>query len=409
MDLFFYYILRRFFVKLQYTDNALILEKGIFIRRISRIPFSVVVKAEITRTPLMRILGAKRVRLYTLCGGASLLLRKGEPLPFLPEGRGIAIRPRLLSVVFGAFIDTRALGGAVVFSAAMRRIGTLSERYYESILSAISDTADGLSDTLTAAHIAVPRIAAVLAVFTAAAWIFAFLKRLVSMARFSVSSRRGYITVRHGLATLYEYVLVPHSPCVPIICDTVTTLAFGCAPIYCRGIMLLPPTRRSVRERAVSVLCGLPPAPAARGGHGVFPPPRALFGFCAVPLGWGAAFAAALAVFGGRGGELLSLVLWLGLGVCVWTAAVYGVYLPFSGAALGRDTLRISSRGGARLYTYVAPLEAVVAAAASALRFRRNGGYCVLTVMLVGRERCRLRSVPYDKAIRLAERAVPPS
>lgn len=409
MDILFYYILRRFFVSVSFRGGTAVINKGLFFVRTVTLPLRSVTSAEIRRTPLMRILRAKRVTLRTLGGiSAEFYLRKDEPLPFLPKTGGVTLRPKLSSVLFGAFIDTRALSGAVIFSATVRRIGAVfGSAYYDRIISAIQNTAEGVSELLSLLHIAVPRAAAVLAVFVFAAWIFALLKKAAAMARFSVTIYGSAAVVRRGLFTLREIYISAAQPCCFSVCDTFATMVVKRAPLYLRGEMILPPTSREKSRKMVKIMLGGLP----RGeNHPITPPKRALFGHCALPLGWGAAFAAALTLVSllQRAGilryaELLKTALWCGTAAFLWTAAVYAAYMFRSGMSDG-GVIRISSRRYARLYTIYARKSSVTSAEIIQNPLQKRNGFCDCRLVFHERTAARLRQISADSAIRFVSR-----
>lgn len=411
MDILFYYILRRFFVRISFSEGGIFLEKGLIFLRSSRIPFSSVTSVEIRRTPLLRILRGKRITVRTLGGkAAEFYLRKNEPLPFLPRNKGITLRPKASSVLFGAFIDTRALSGVLIFSAAIKRIGTIfGSTYYDRIISAIQSTANGVSDTLALLHIAVPKAASVVAVFVIAAWGFALLIKTAAMARFRVTLRKESVAVRRGIFTIYEYYISSAQPCCCITCDAASSLIAKAAPLYLRGVMILPPARRSTSEKLIRVLLGGTPAVPKK--NEISPPKRALFGHCALPLSWAAGLAAALLLINImqitgaiRYAELLKTALWCGVAVFLQTAAVYAAYMLRSGMSRGNGVLRISSRRFARLYTVFSRENGAVSSAIIQNPFQKAGGFCDCRLVFHERISARLRQIPADSARRFTER-----
>ncbi|MGN1423201.1 MAG: PH domain-containing protein [Oscillospiraceae bacterium] len=408
MDILLYYILRRFFVRISFSEGIIHLEKGLIFLRSSRIPYSSVTAVEIRRTPLLRILGGKRVTVRTLGGkAAEFYLRKSEPLPFLPQDKGITLRPKISSVLFGAFIDTRALSGVLIFSAAIKRVGAIfGSSYYDRIISAIQSTANGVSDTLALLHIAVPKAASVIAVFVIAAWGFALLVKAAAMARFRVTLRGNSVSVRRGIITLYEYHVSSAAPCCFVICDAISSLLANAAPLYLHGIMILPPARNNSAERLIRILLGNAYSVPEKKLT-LSPPKRALFGHCALPLGWAAVPAAALLlieIMRKNGApiyaETLKTALWCIIAVLLWTAAVYAAYMFRSGSARGGGIVRISARRFARLYTVFSRENDVVSAETIRSPFSRTNGLCDCRLAFPERTTARLRQVPVNGARR---------
>ena len=239
MDFLLYYILRKLFVRLEFTENEIILEKGIIIRRKSVLPLKNIVRVSAERSLIMRIFGAKKITVFSVRGKTAFYLRKNEPLPFLPEIRSVILRPRFSAVMFGAFIDTRALGGIAIFAAFLRRLSTIfGGEYFNNIISAISDTAETLTNALSILHIAVPRITAVLAVFVLAAWSLAFVRKLLRLANLRAARRGNILRVQSGIITLYEHTLVLNSA-APTLVSPLSAVFAKRAPIYLRGVCRL--------------------------------------------------------------------------------------------------------------------------------------------------------------------------
>lgn len=378
MDFLFYYVLRRFFAEVRFSPRGIYLRKGALIRRESVVPLETLTHVEVKRSPLLRIFRAKAVTVHSLGGSISFFLADTEPLPFLPENRGAAIRPKTRLLLLGAFSDTRALSGVVVFSGTLSRIGRLlGSEYYDRIIAAITDVADELAGTLLMVHIAVPRITAVAAVFAAAAWVFAFLGRFIELLRFRVCSDGKFVTVRRGIVTLYEQTLVLNNLNAVVSERTVVTSLLGVSPLYVRGVMIFPPANNRTSERAARTLCRVAPAKKKL----LKPPLGALFGHCAAPLGFGAGFLAALLLchFGQRFGLLPRLpvirsLLWCGAAVCGWLTFSYALFMRGSFLAVGNGALTISARRGGRLVSALIPRGQLAAFQNNVSLFQRRRG-----------------------------------
>lgn len=367
------------------------LEKGPLFRRVYDVPVSAVLAAEVRRTLLLRLLRGKKITLFTLSGKVSFYLKRDEPLIFLPQKGSARFRPKFASVLFGAFTDTRAFSGMIVFSAALARVGSIfGSDYYDGIVDMINRTAAGLSDLLDTLQIAVPRITAVLAVFAAAAWVFAFLRNVMKYARFAVSADREAAVIRHGLITLYERVVVRNNLGAVTIRDTASTLLLRAAPVYFRNMMILPPLYGDIRRRAVHTLLGLK-APAE---FAVKPPKRALFGHIAMPLGWGGFNLALLILTYIAGGALmLRSLLWGGLALCAWYCILYGAYMYRSGIYRNNGILFAAARKGARLATLLLPLERESLRRMERNPFQRISGMCDISFYVQGGIRLRVRNM----------------
>ena len=183
MKFLLYYILRRFFVRLEVTRGKIVLTKGFFFKITAFIPRSSVVKIVIKRSPLLRFFRAKHVEIFTLNGKVEFYLGESEPVPFISRMPKVCIKPRFSEILFGAFIDARALAGIAFFAIVLRRIGKIfGSSYFDGIISALFSTAEKISDALLVVHVAVPKIAAFAAVFAVCAWIFTFIVKFLSLS-----------------------------------------------------------------------------------------------------------------------------------------------------------------------------------------------------------------------------------
>ncbi|MDE7397971.1 MAG: PH domain-containing protein [Oscillospiraceae bacterium] len=392
MSFFLYYILRRFFVRLEFTNDEIRLEKGILIKRAAVLPVSAITETMVKRTLFLRIFRAKEVEIHTINGKIKFYLHKNENLPFVPKIRRSLIRPRLGEILFGAFIDTRALGGIFVFVAILRKIGTLfGGDYSDRIIAAISDAAENVRRALELLHIAVPKIAATLAVFALASWIIAYLRKAARLSRFEISRRGNILMVKSGLITLYEHSLVLNSNgFLAVSRDTITTIIAGRAPLYLRNTMILPCVKRENLGQAIHTLCGMT-LPKSK----IAPPKRAFMGFCGAPLGWSAAFAASLVIVYStrlRAAMLLKTALYSGIIVSLYATAVCLLYMKRSGIAAG-ESVCVSSRKGLRLYNSVFPLGNIRMETRSQSLFQLKSGLCNIRVFTVGRKKFLARQL----------------
>ena len=396
MDFILYFVLRRFFVSVKTDRRGIFLRKGLIFRRVSFIPAAAITSVQVKRTPLVRLLRGKKVTVRTLCGGVVFYLPQKEPLAFLPNQAVCgSIRCKRSSILLGALCETKALGGTLVFSATLTRIGNVfGSGYYNRIISAIARTAEGLDELLSALRIAVPSAASMLAVFVAAAWAFAFLRNVLRLWRYSVSFGRAYTVSRHGLVTLYEDIVVPNNLSAAVIRNTASTLLFKAAPIYCDDVLTVPPLNKAGQKSAVRLLTGAAPPK----GFTEVPPKKALFGHIAVPLGWGCAFAAALLLcYVTNADPILRTLLWAGVWVCLWYSILFGVFMRRSGYARRGDITIMSARHGVRLYTACIPTRSAVFRRTDENPFQKSSGLCDKRLYCRGRLRLRLRNMYSDQ------------
>lgn len=393
MNFLFYYILRRYFIRLELSDTQIRLEKGILLKRAAMIPVSVITEIAIKRTLFLRIFHAKEVTIHTLGGKIRFYLQKDESIPFIPEFRGVKIKPKFTEILFGAFIDTRALGGIFVFVAILRKIGTLfGGDYSNKIVSAISTAADNVRHTLELLHIAVPKIAAFMAIFALASWITAYLRKAARLSKFEISRCGNILHIGSGLITLYEHTLVLNSDGIYAQSrDTITTIITNRVPMYLRNTMILPCVKRQNLERAVRALCRIT-LPKSK----ISPPKRAFMGFCGAPLGWSGAFTAALILVYGseklRSAMILKTALYSGIIVSLYAAAICLLYMKRSGISTGRS-VRVSARTGLRLYNSVFPRGNIRMETCSQSLFQYRSGLCNIRVFTVGRRKFLARQL----------------
>lgn len=376
MNFLLYYILRRFFVRLEFSENEIILEKGIFLRRKSVLPLKSIVRVSSERPLLLRIFAAKKITVYAVRGKITLYLRKTEQLPFLPEIRSVPLKPRFSAVMFGAFTDTRALGGIALLAAFLRRISSIfGGEYFDNIISAISDTAETLTNALSMLHIAVPRIAAVLAVFVLAAWSLAFVRKLLRLANHRAARHGNLLHVQSGVITLYEHTLVLNSAAAVSVSPLSAVLAKR-APIYLRGVMIFPSAPSDKAPKIIRALCNIPVDNVPQ----IKPPKSSFFGFCAAPFWWAVGLSAALVLVylskSFRRAMLLKTVLYCALIISLYAVLVCLAYMKHSGIAAGKSAVSVSSRRSLRLFTSVVPRGTIVENTVSQSLFQKRGGLC---------------------------------
>lgn len=393
MNLLLYFFLRKIFVKLDFTEKYIYLRKGVILRRFSVIPLSNIVRVTVERSLTMRAFGAKEITVFTVRGKITFYLRKSEPLLFLPEIRSVSLKPRFSELLFGAFADTRALGGIALLAAFLRRLSKLfGGEYFDGVISAITSTAETLTNALSVLHIAVPKIAAVLAVFVLAAWSLAFARKLLRLANLRAARHGNLLRVQSGAITLYEHTLVLNSAAAVSVSPLSAMLAKR-APIYLRGIMIYPSAAIAKAAKIIRVLCNIPIDSAPR----LNPPKSSFFGFCAVPFWWSVGFSAVLALVyisdSLRSAMLLKTMLYCGLIVSLYAAAVSLVCMSRSGLTVGKRTVGLSMRRGLRLFAYSVPRGTIMEDAVSQNVFQRRTGLCHIRLATAERSRLTARQL----------------
>ncbi len=386
-----YFIFRRFFLSVNIDTRGIHLRKGMFFQRISYIPASVIVSVKSVQTPLLRLLKGKKVIVTALGGNAVFYLRKDEPILTQPRRPTVSIRPKTASLLLGALCETGALGGTIVFSTALTRIGSiLGSGYYNRIIDAISQTAAELNELLSALRISVPKISVVIAVFMGAAWVFSYIRNLIRLSRFTARIQAGCATITHGLITLYEETVVPNNISATIVRYNAPTLLFKAAPIYCGRTLLLTPVSEKHQHTILRLLFNeAPPKDLVNS-----PPRKALMGHIAVPLGWSVFFAALLLLCYITGSDpILRTILWAGVWICLWYCILFAVYMKRSGIARGNDICIMSARRGVRLYTACIPTGSAAFCRTDQNVFQLKDQMSDLRVYCRGSFKLRLRNI----------------
>lgn len=403
MNLLLYYFLRKFFITLRFSDDEISLERGLIVKRASVMPLSSVVRITTRRTPLMRLFRAKEITVFSLSGKLVFYLSKNERLPFLPEKRSHCISPRFRGVIFGAFIDTRALSGLFVFTAVLRKFNAIfGSEYFDRLIAALTKTADELERVLGFFRVAVPRIMITLTVFALGAWTFAFIRKLLQLCRSDVSKSGSLIFVKSGVLTLYEHALVQNTAkstdgAAVISCDTVSALITRRAPLYFRGVMICPCVKRSELPETLKTLFGL-----TLPHGGLSSPGRAFLGHIAAPLSGFAVFATliALAYCSEQPIMLLKTVLYSGAIVNLYTAVLYLCYMRRSGIVRDRDITSVTARRALRLYTAIFPNDIVRQETISQSLFQRRSKLCSVKLSLTERRTFTVRQISNTEYLR---------
>ena len=398
MDFILYYLLRRFTVRLEISKDSILMLKGMIFRREYYAPFEAVTLIEQRQTIIMRLFRAKEITIHTLSGrGFTLWLKNSEQII---DVCGVTIAPKKRAMLLGALVDTRALSGVVVFLLTMRRIyAVLGSGYYDKAISALYKAAGELKLVLERVNITIPQIAAVAAVIVALAWLGKFVWKVFAMSRFRVIAMRDFLVIRRGFFTLYQCAVVRRNINAVVTTDNLTTLIFGAAPLYVRHTMIFPPAPREVRERITDILCDIP---CEYNQRRVKPPFRAIFGHCAQPLSW-------LAAFGGMYGllwlgqyleyippvPLLRSLMLAGAAVSLWYTAVYAIYMFRSSIVCTEKSAEITARRGARLYTAAVNSKMRTQNVLSHNIFQLVSGLCDAEIRVLGGGRFKLRNIPH--------------
>ena len=365
MRFILFFLLRRFFVKVEYHSSEIVVTKGIFFIRTATVPLPSIVRITIRRSLFLRLFRAKEVKVYCNLGGVSFFLPRDEEFapfgafPDSAEWKSASFAEEAL----GAFCDTHALGGVFLFAAALIRSGKLlgneySERVVSLLEKMLSDTIENVSGVLQSVQIFIPRAAVVIAVLVLAGWAFAFFKKLLSLMRFRVAFDGERIFVKSGVFTLYEHTLFPHSS-EAVYEQSVISLLLHRALVRVRGVIVFP----SVKRGSVKHDCrptGLP----------------ALWGYCGVPITF--ALVSGAALIAASSAELIGTALYCVLFASLYAAFVRAYYMRFSGLSEEQSGTKLTARRGLRLYSAVIPKERLVCSAFRSNLFRKDCGNLIL-------------------------------
>ncbi len=356
--------------------------------RTAVVPLKSIVRITVRRSLLLRLFRAKEVEVFCNLGSVKLFLGRDEIFPPLGE---FPEPPSFRSATFGeetlgAFSDTHALGGMFLLSAALARVSRLLGSEYSERLSALlgkllSDAAGNIGDMLSKLNIYVPRAVAIAAVFALAAWCFAFVRKRLNLARFRVAVSDERVFVKSGLLTLYEHTLFPNYSAA-VREEGIISIIAGRAPVRMRGVIVFPAARKS----------------AASGDSGARSPKTALWGHCGVPLTAAAVMGAALGWVSLserlRDYELVKTALFCGLAAALYSAAVFAVYMRFSGIFPAEKGIAVVSRKSLRLRTTVIMRDWIVSEAIRRNLLNKKRGN--VTIRTRERLRFKVRQIPLN-------------
>lgn len=360
MRFIIFFLLRRFFVRVECNSEKIVVTKGIFLVRTAEVPLRSIVRITVRRSLFFRVFRAKEVEVFCNFGSVKFFLGRDEIFPTsgtFPENAELAEfvkSAKFSEEAFGAFSDTRALGGAFLFAAALARLsGLLGDEYSERVSAflekLLSDAVSNVSGLLRSAQIFIPRAAVAVAVFVLAGWVFAFLKKLLSLTRFRVAFVGETALVKSGMLTLYEHTLFLNSSAA-VYEESVMSLLLDLAPVRARGVILFPAVGRG-KARVV-------------GRHSVGSPLRSFWGHCGAPLvvaaAAGAGLACRLAFPSLRSAELLETALLCALAASLYAAAVRAVYIRCSGISPTEHAVAVTASKSLRLRSAVLPRERIV-------------------------------------------------
>lgn len=394
MNFLLYYILRRFFVTLEIDDRKIMLTKGLILKRTSTVQIPAIVKTVVKRSPLLRLFHAKEVMVFTYNGEIKFFLSENEQITFIPEMPKMRITPRFREILFGAFIDTRALAGIAFFTAILRKISIIiGGSYFDGLISALMTTAEKLSQILLVIHVAVPQVAAFAAVFAVCSWIFAFTVKLLRLSGFCLSRKGELIYIKSGIFTLYETVVVRNTAAV-VMRKTVICQFAGRTPVYCHNTMMIPALAEKDFTRVLEKLFGMKHETA----QAVKTPFKNLAGHCVAPLWVFGVSLAALVLF------YMSVLRFAQLlKTAIYCALIGGGYVSVCGVILmknaqssfGQNRITLSFRRGTAVYIACFPRGISRSVTLSQSIFQRFSNLCDYRTFIVGRKSYKAKQLPF--------------
>lgn len=372
MSFILFYLLRRFFLKVEFSPDKITVIKGLGITVTSTVPLCEVVRVTVKRSLLLRLFRAKKVKIFCNNGNVSFFLKRDGDIPFLNATPTDMSRAKLSEELLGAFCDTHALGGIALLSFALIRISRLfGGEYSQRIINLLSDTSENFRNALSAIDIHLPYATVGAAVFAITAWGYGFIRKFLNLCGFKVGISGGFTVVQSGVITLYEHYLCHNSTAIRE--DGLLSLIVGYAPVRMRGVIVRLAEKRSK----------------------ILPPTRllwhTLWGHCKVPVVCAVIIGGALVtvnvLFPERSGELLKSVVTSGFAAALYSVAMCAVYIRHSGLALNGDTLHIAARHSLRLYTAKVPRKSISAVKISHNLLKRSRA----NISILNSERLRFK------------------
>lgn len=391
MRFILFFLLRRFFVRVEYDSQKITVTKGIFLIRTAVVPLCSIVRITVRRSLFLRVFRAKEVEVFCNFGSVKFFLGRDEvfqPFGILPDSALNWKSATLAEETLGAFSDTHALGGVFLFAAALARVsrlfgGEYSERVSVLLEKLLSDTVNNVSGFLQSAQIFIPRAAVAAAVFALAGWVFAFSKKLLSLMRFHAAFVGETAFVKSGVLTLYEHTLFLNSAAA-VYEESVMSLLLGIAPVRVRGVILFP----AVGRGSVGIV----------GRHSVGSPLRSFWGHCGVPI-----VIAALASVGLvcvlvfprlRSAELLETGLLCVLVASFYSVAIRLIFIRRIGVSPNGENTAVTARKSLRLRSAVLTHNRIVCLTRRRNLFNKSRGN--VEFFTLERLRFKVRQIPLD-------------
>ena len=384
--------------------HRLTLSQGVVLRRVLRISAEDAASVEMERTPLLWLLGGRRIRVNTAGlrrkSDAVLYLSAAQAKSLMGSGVGHAGKnrytARLWPVLMMSASSSNAALGLLALAPALRQTGkVLGEELPGEVVSLFRRFVS----------LGLPPILESVANILVLGWVFAFLRSLLRYIGFRAERQGNRLHLVSGLFTRRD---------VLIDCDKITALElrqtlfmrlFGLytAVITAAGYgrdsgarpVLIPAARPKELCAALDVL--LPDYPICTSI--LRPKKTALFGYLAPAL-W--LLAGCLVPLWLGGVWKVAAVLWAA-GAAWWLLVRFlGFYQ--AGFGVGRSAAAIGYSRGLALYRVYIPLEVTDCAVIRRSPWQRGSDGCTVELRCFGekRRRHRVRHLPYGPALDLA-------
>ncbi len=364
-----FYLLRKWFIKISCTPTSICVKKGIGFSTLTTIRICDIVRVSSRQPLLLRLLRAKEVELFCVCGSVKFYMKADETLPVF-SGK-CSVRPKTIGFrkqAFLAFCETHALVGAAAFSLVIFRASRLfNGEYSEQILKAISETSQSVYEWLLKLNIDISKVLVTAAVFIAASWCFAYIRNLLKFMRFSSEIMSGFAVIKHGTLTLYEHRITLNS--IAVREDNPLTLITGSSPMKMRGVIICLSQKQNNNHQRFR--------------------PSSFWNYCKIP--------AVLILAHGfllycTPAEHTALPQLLFVGVCLllYDLCVSILYMRHSGITIYDSRVCVSAQRMQRFYSAVIPKDEITQTAISHfLKSKR----CNITVLTAQRQRFKVRQI----------------
>lgn len=386
--------------------HSLTLTKGLLFRNSLRVSAEDAASVEMERTPLLWLLGGRRVRINT-----AGLRRRSDAVLYLSAahakslmGQNVARRiprryaARLWPVTVMSASSSNAALGLLTLAPALRQTGQLMGQR-------VSDEMMSMAGRIVS--LGLPPLLDGLANVLVLGWGFAFIRNWLRYAGFYAQRQGSRLHLVSGLFTRRDVLIDSDKITALELRQTLFMRLFGLytavitAAGYGRDKGARPVLIPAARPRE---LCGalddLVPDYPICASH-LRPKKSALLRYTGGPL---TVLAGALLPLWLGGVWKVLAALWLAGGLWWLTVRLLGFFQ--AGFGVSRDAVSVCYSRGLALYRVYVPLEVADCAILTQSPWQKHSGTCTVEIRCFGEKRRRHRvfALPYDQAVQLAER-----